>query len=246
MRIALIADEHSNYAALQATLNELASIGYDRCISAGDIVGYGYDPIGCIEIMEQHEVLRVRGNHDQYMLDALDGRDPPADINPLAIEAIRNNSRQLLKRGKGRWSDVFRGLPDHMDFDACGRRVFVVHGSPPNHVDRYAYPPNLPSLLELFKEDMLRMAGWPDVLVTAHTHKPYIHGFKGRLIINPGSVGQPRNGSPMASCAIVETEGRGGPQAELLAFEYDIDAAVRGLKEAGIDSNAAKRLIAGR
>lgn len=184
MRVGLISDVHANAAALNVVLDDIPSV--DQILHAGDIVGYGPHPHDVIAMFRGYDIRSIRGNHDRGIdsFNKFENR-----YSKTAIEALRWTRDQLTEQEKGYLSN----LPDKLTIsDGC---LHVVHGSPVDP-DKYVYSNDIsPELLN-----------GEDVLVIGHTHEQVVRGFADGLVINPGSVGQPRDGDTTAAYAVVDLD----------------------------------------
>ncbi len=224
MRIGIVSDVHSNLQALLAVKEKMDGAGLDLVVSAGDVVGYGADPNKCCEIVAGWTGRAVIGNHDIAAL-----KKSAEAMNPYAAKAALWTARQLSESS----SAYLSSLRESVKYSAEGGTLEMHHGSP-RSVWEYIYEEDL-------SEGMLEEAG-ADVLVLGHTHVPYVRRFRGGLIINPGSVGQPRDGDPRASSAILETSNL---TCRIIRTEYDIEEASARILGAGLPEMLATRLYRG-
>lgn len=197
----------------------------DAVICAGDIVGYGANPNECCSEVASLSSHSISGNHDRAALSKDVSR-----MNPYAAAAaiwthdrLDDTSRRFLS-----------GLDTSITRDIEGFSVAVFHGSP-NDPDEYVYA-------EAVSEELLRRAGC-DLLVLGHTHMPYVRRFGSGLVVNPGSIGQPRDGDPRGSFAVVDTVALG---SEIVRFAYDVRAASEAISAEGLPHVLAERLSVGR
>ncbi|WP_048146572.1 metallophosphoesterase family protein [Pyrococcus abyssi] len=229
MPIALISDIHSNYEALRAVWKEIKDIEKVACM--GDLVGYGASPNEVVEFikreMEKGKVLCVRGNHDNAVAFGADW-----GFNPYARYAIRWQQRVLTVENL----EFLRRLPVRQFFKLGNRSYHVIHGSPRAPLDEYLFP----WLPDSEFEDCLRYIREDDLIV-GHTHVPMLKEIKGRRVINPGSVGQPRDGDWRASYAILYENGK----IEFFRVEYDVEKAAEKILKAGLPEFLALRLFEG-
>ncbi|PWU20537.1 MAG: hypothetical protein C5B48_12410 [Candidatus Rokuibacteriota bacterium] len=213
MRILVISDVHANWPALEAVI---AAEAYDHLLVGGDLVSYGPHPREVVEFVGNHATVAVRGNHDEALAHSVDCRCAPAS-KPLA-EATRAVHRELLS---ARELQYLGSLPLTGTLRDDGQTFFSVHASPREHLYRYTLTPDAP-------EQHLRteIAGVEeDFILLGHTHFPMIRRLGRQIVINPGSVGQPRDGNPLASYAVIED---GVP--ELRRAAYDVERTVRDLR----------------
>ncbi|HDY69600.1 MAG TPA: metallophosphoesterase [Actinobacteria bacterium] len=223
MRYLVVSDIHANPDALMA-IDE----PHDAVICLGDLVDYGPDPSPCIQYFQQDNVYRVRGNHDNAVAFRMDCACGEA-FKHLSLE-----TREYM------WS-VLSGEDLHFLGDAGtslmlesgGRPVLAVHAAPSDHLFKYLTPDT--PVAELAAEMEAVSA---DIVLTGHSHRPFIREFGERMLVNVGSVGQPRDGIPSASYAVLE-DGR----VELKRTEYDIEAAVGKLKALPYGEKTTEQLI---
>jgi len=220
MRYAIIADIHANLAAFEAVLADIERQGgVDKIWCLGDVVGYGPDPHECIELLRETDHICVAGNHDWAAIGKVD----TSNFNSDAAAACRWTSRQLSS------SDVryLEDLPLVIEED----NFTLVHGSPREPIWEYLIS------IGIAEENFARfktqfcLVGHSHVPLafsydengtcTANRFLPDVRLFLGsvRLIVNPGGVGQPRDGDPKASYAIYDSETR---QIRLYRVNYDI------------------------
>lgn len=225
MRLAVMADIHSNLHALKAAAELIHARRPDIIACAGDVVGYGAFPDECCSMVERMCGACVAGNHDRAAVS----RDP-SGMNPFAAAAVLWTAGRLGDRSRA----FLSSLAPSSRFDAAGRRVSVFHGSPYDP-DEYVYE-------EAVTEGMLRSCG-SDIVVMGHTHVPYARRLGGVLAVNPGSVGQPRDGDPRGSFAVIDT---GLMECEVVRFRYPVEEAAEAIVSAGLPRILADRLAVGR
>lgn len=193
MRLILIADVHANWEALLAL--QRAEPRPDAVLFAGDATGYGPDPAACVRWLLANARVAVRGNHDEAVLRAADG---PCGAPPELEDAARQTeaySRAALstadRAGLARW-------PASATVTLGGVRFYVTHGTPDDPLAGELNPATCPEagLRRLFD------AVPAEVILLGHTHVPAMRRFGDRLVINPGSLGQPRYGTPDATYAV--------------------------------------------
>jgi diadenosine tetraphosphatase ApaH/serine/threonine PP2A family protein phosphatase len=246
---ALISDIHANLAALEAVLRRIDELGVGEIDCLGDVIGYGAEPERCTELVMQRCKWTLMGNHDWGLFHELD------DFNPLAREALLFTRRRLKpglfsRRRKQLW-EFLQGLPSRVDDHDC---VFV-HGSPRDPIMEYVLKSD--GFLEREKlADVFARIDRP--CFVGHTHWPGIHRTDFRFtqaidgqnvfeltgepaIVNVGSVGQPRDGDPRASFAVVD-----GNRVEIHRVTYDFRVTHRSILEAGLHPALAERLARGK
>ncbi|MBI5699312.1 metallophosphoesterase family protein [Candidatus Saganbacteria bacterium] len=221
MRYGIIADIHGNLEALQKVLLQVEG-KVDQIICLGDIVGYGPDPNECCEILKKRKILSVAGNHEKGTLGELE----LAWFNKNAAEAIGWTQKELRPENL----QFIKGLPMTLDFP----EFQIVHGSLLNPVKEYLT--KLEEALPTF-ELMTK-----PLLFVGHTHRPLELKDKGKKILNPGSIGQPRDGDPRAAYLIFDAQ-KG--DAEWLRVDYNIEATQEKMRQAGLPVFLVERLRRG-
>ena len=221
MKIALISDVHSNLPALEAVLAAIRRLGIKRVLNAGDNTGYNAFPNETLAMLAGQGVETIKGNHDMACISG-DFTRFTAD-GALAEEW---NYKNLTIQS----SDYLMGLSEHLDLKIEGLKVAVHHGSPGNPWEYVRDYMVSGLLLEKVKAD---------VLVLGHTHWPYAIRVNGGLVVNPGSVGQPRDGNPAASYLLFDGVLR---RLTFYRVAYDWLTAAAKIRAAGLPDTLAQRL----
>lgn len=224
MQIAVLADVHANLPALEAVLADLDRAGPMGIWVAGDLVGYNPWPNEVLQILRDRRVRAIRGNHDRAVLGGDTFR-----FNELAAAAIRWTRIQLTPGSVGYLKD----LEDRTRATMPEGLVAMYHGSPRDD-DEYVFP-------QAADENLLRIAGAPFVIL-GHTHLPMALAFRSGILVNPGSVGQPRDGDPRAAWGVLDLTRR---RFALRRVPYDIDAVATSIRRTGLPTELADRLYAG-
>jgi len=213
MKILVLADIHANWVALQA-LRE----SFDHCLVAGDLVDYGPDPAPCIEWVRTHATAAVRGNHDHSVAHLVAPRQG-GGLRSLA-RATRPHHWQSLGLTDLRY---LGRLPIQTTVTLGAWRFALVHGTPRDPLDEY-----LAGDLDAWQARTADVRA--DFLLVGHTHRPFHLKLPRLQIVNPGSLGQPRDGLPQGSYAVIDD---GVVTLHRLAF--DLDRAVEAYRSAGFD-----------
>ena len=224
MRLAIIADIHSNVVALQTILDDIQKEGADQILCAGDIVGYGPRPDEAVTLLKKANVRSIKGNHDR----AATLRDS-SNMNLQAQDAIWWTIDHIKKET----FDYLSELPANDRITLEGLRIGIYHGSP-RHDDEYIYE-------EAAEEELLQEAR-SELLILGHTHIPYVVVLDSGTIVNPGSVGQPRDGDPRASYVLYDHRLR---RFDVRRLEYDIKAVAQDMNEKGLPEFLSMRLFSG-
>jgi putative phosphoesterase len=227
MRVLILSDVHANPWALRAVEADAGPV--HRILFAGDAVNYGPDPAACVDWLEQHGVVGVRGNHDHAVAFAVDPKASPAK-EPLAL-AMRDWTRDQLDPIQAGW---LLKLPRKLDCHLGGAKFVLVHGTPAEPLYDYRLQPEIPDRL---LEELL--AGVKaDVLIAGHTHLPVRRSLGSLRIVNPGSAGQPLDGDPRAAYAIWEDGA-----IELKRVEYDRSELFESLRRLPLPQHNIEDLI---
>ncbi len=239
----IISDVHSNYDALDIVLSHIKSIGVERIIFLGDMVGYNAEPDRCVELLFPLLYSEVRGNHDK----AVSGKMNLDYFNAVARQAVL----WARKNMKPENMEIVKALPKGpVGVDS---RFIICHGSPMNE-DMYILTHGAVEESFAFMEE-----NFPDIDICffGHTHVPFVfeerrgmldledtlHLKRGkRYIINPGSVGQPRDGNPRASFGIFNDIDL---TFTLHRVSYPIEKAQEKIVKAGLPGMLAERLAMG-
>ena len=224
MRLAVLSDVHSNLPALQAVLADVDRVGLDGIWVAGDLVGYNPWPNEVLEILRERHVRAIRGNHDRAAI----GGDM-SWFNELAAEAVRWTRVHLTPASVG----YLTGLEDRLRLALPEAVVAMYHGSPRND-DEYVFP-------WAVDESIVRLAD-ASFVILGHTHMPMVRAFRPGIVVNPGSVGQPRDRDPRAAWGLLDLARR---TFDVRRVPYDIDAVANEIRKAGLPHELADRLHAG-
>jgi putative phosphoesterase len=216
MRILVIADIHANWPALQAIEEP-----HDVCLCVGDLVDYGMEPAACIDWVRSRAHHVVRGNHDHGVAQnvIVNGQN--------GFKYLTTVTRPLSRASIGlRDIRYLATLPLTRMVTLDDLRFLLVHATPRDPLDEYA--PADPGFWQRRLQDVDA-----DVICVGHTHQPYVLEVGDKLVVNPGSVGLPRDGDPRASYAVVEDR-----RVELKRAEYPIEDAVRAVRDSAMPENA--------
>ena len=226
-RIAFISDVHSNLEALDAVLRQ---IGKTEVYCLGDIVGYGADPNAVVERIKASGAVAVQGNHDAAVLSG-----DTSWFNAGAAKAAQWTANILSNGNK----EYLRQLPLQIKTVLDDTAVFLTHGSPDDNLTEYVEPETHSQLFDKYFQVLrVRAVG------LGHTHRPFAWKDESGTVFNPGSVGQPRDGDPRASYAIVVFE-KGGTEVNLRRVDYDVESAAEKIRAAKLPEQLAARLFEG-
>lgn len=220
MRILVVSDIHANRQALEAIREP-----FDVCLFLGDLVDYCLEPAPCIDWVRNNARYAIRGNHDhgvaqRVQVQGVNGfRYLTGVTRPLSIERVNEADRKYLAT-----------LPTNQRFTLDGKRFFLVHGTPRDPLDEFA-----PADVDFWKRRLENIDA--DYVCVGHTHVQFILHVGKTMVINPGSVGLPRDGDPRAAYAIITEEG-----PLLKRVEYPIEETVASIDAAPIPNHAKAQL----
>lgn len=241
MRILVISDIHANLTAFEAVLKDAAG-EWDRIWFLGDLVGYGPDPNECVALLQEHDHLALSGNHDWAILGKLDIENFNYDARNAVLwarDVITAKSRAYLNALP----------PSHLEGE-----FFLAHASPRHPVWEYIIDTGTAT------ENFEYFDG--NYCLVGHTHVPIIYAYqspghtelfepiynrllhlrKTRYIVNPGSVGQPRDADPRAAYALLDVAKKTWVYKRVT---YDVAATQARMRAAGLSERLAARLAYG-
>ena len=239
--LAIISDIHGNIEALEAVLSEINKRDVERIVCLGDIVGYGASPSECLERLGGIVEICVMGNHDQALFD------------PDLLDRFNANARAAVEWSRTQLSRSQRKCLKNLPHSARIDSVTLVHA---NLED----PSSFRYILK--EKDAARNFGFlsDPIAIFGHSHRPVIFAWddgevktldstkvsldeKKRYLVNPGSVGQPRDGDPRASFAVYYPAVN---EVEILRVEYPVAAAREKILAAGLPAALGDRLLRGK
>ena len=251
MRYLILSDIHANLTALEAVLADSDLSHIDRVFCLGDVVGYGPRPNECIEKVRELSDFCIVGNHDWAAI----GRTPIVEFNPAAMESAEWTQEALTDENRA----YLEGLPEIV----VDNEVTLVHGSLRNPVWEYITSTavaagtfalqetpicfhghtHVPVIIADLEEDEASnpYSEVPQVTVPSAGQRTSVTGS--RFLVNPGSVGQPRDGDPRASYLIYDDEVR---HVEHRRVAYPLERTQEMIRAEGLPESLALRLSYGR
>lgn len=251
MQVAVLSDIHANLPALEAVLRDLDEVDVDELWCLGDVIGYGASPDECVQLVAERCQACLVGNHDLAVLDRLD-TSTFSSAAAMAVEwTAANTSKESLD---------FLGRLHPAD---TTRPAALYHASPRDPIWEYVLWPEQAAECLIVQERRVSLVGHSHVaLFFSATEKddaregppPEARGWQagagtrleideGRWLINPGSVGQPRDGDARAAWLELDTDSW---QVTYHRVAYEIDRAAEAIERAGLPDHLAKRLFVGR
>jgi len=231
MKLLVISDVHGNLEALQAVLE---NVEHDEVIFLGDAVNFGPNPKECLDILFEKAPTMVRGNHDNavaYNIECGCFEDIAEMANKTRDHSLRILDDETVEK--------LKEIPIERTYKVDEEKViYLVHAAPSDYLYQYLFEE---SSQDLFVEEFKGIKG--EIILLGHTHIPMIlkDVVEGKVLVNPGSVGQPRDGDPRASCITIEDD-----NIEIHRVEYDIDAVAKKIQEADLPTQLVDILRAGK
>lgn len=225
IRLAVLADVHGNLPALEAVLDDIALLGADEVVHAGDLVGRGPQGSAVVQAIRAAGIEGVRGNHEDFLLQVAAG---------TLLAGVPTSTADLVCQSCAHWMaaeldpDSLAFIAD-LPFDrraASDAGVLVVHGSPRSNREGLGPWTDDASLRSALHG--IRAA----VVVCAHTHRPMVRRSGSTLVANTGSVGLPFDGDPRASYVVLEGRGEAW-EAEIRRVDYDRGALLDHYRASG-------------
>lgn len=239
MKIGIIGDIHGNLCALTAVLEALDSRKVDEIACVGDVVGYGARPVECIALVRERVKVVVAGNHDW------------GAVGKVALDYFNAAARQALRWTAGQLSDDDRWWLSNLPLVHTCDEYEVAHASL-YRPEEFKYILNPEEAAPNFSAQTAKVAffghtHWPSIFFDG---EPVRHSIQkvvpldlpGRVLANPGSVGQPRDSNPAAGFAVLDLARK---RINFMRVEYDIKTAAGRIIEAGLPAFLAERLSLG-
>ncbi len=251
MRIALVSDIHGNGEALRAVARDMEAFAPDEIWNLGDTVGYGPEPEFCLEWTRTHCRWVLLGNHDAAVCGKM---DPWRWFHGDAAQIVEWTRTRLQET---EWMEYLRNLPTQVAIQRW--QAFLVHGAPTSN-------PYLDYILLDVPPETAFLRRRERFILVGHSHLPFLITFDGyqsemvyppeerrpmevpyekrrRYLVNPGSVGQPRNGDPRASWVLWDVD------KEIMHFrkvEYDVEKTIAKMAAENLPEAMRERLRYGR
>lgn len=238
MRIAFIADIHANYPALKSVLNHLETQKVDMLFCLGDVVGYGPYPNECIEILKKLHIPTIMGNYDDGIgnfrfVCGCDYKDEAAQqVGEASIRWTKENTTEENK-------NFLRLLPNKLTFEIQSHKFLLVHGSP-TRLNEYLDE----NVSDEYIDDLLEEGGC-NILVCGHTHIPFFKETSKGILINAGSVGKPKHGSPNSTYVLVDVTEQ-EIEVEIQHVPYDVQETIDALSRTSLPVVLRDKLISGK
>lgn len=236
MRIAVIADIHSNIFSLNEVLLDIDNRNTDLIVCMGDLVGYATYPNEVIDTIRENRILTIKGNYDgavgeELMVCGCDYPDPKDAENAglslnWTIDETSDDNKEFL-----------RNLPKEVRMTFEGKTMLFVHGSP-RKINEYLKENSI-------EADEVMASIDADILVCGHTHKPYYKMYGSKMLVNAGSAGKPKTGTPRANYVVIDIKGD-NVSIEIYEVDYEYERTAKAIEENGLPQEFAEIIRTGK
>lgn len=243
MRIAVLTDIHANRHALEAVLADVAGAEADELWCLGDVVGYGADPNDCCALIREHAVVCLAGNHDL------------AATGDLSLEDFSRGAAIAAQWTREVLAPEHLAWLSSLESQGSARDVGLFHGSPRDPVWQYVTSSLLADLCLDLMTERIGLIGHSHVALSFHRTEgepatgtarradEVADTSSGSWLLNPGSVGQPRDGDPRAAWLLLDLD---SGEATWRRAEYDVGGAAAAIRAARLPDSLAERLQYGQ
>lgn len=234
MIIAVISDVHGNYRALNSVLEDIKSQNVDQIYCLGDLIGYAPDPNKIFSLIKKRNVQTIMGNYDEAV--SFGKKDCGCGYSDEKCQLMGKISFDwTVKHTSTNNKEWMKSLPRELRFTINSKRILMVHGSPENISERIEPDISDEDLNKIFEKAQA------DILFCGHTHWPFHKIVNGSHIINPGSVGRPRIGSPQANYAVIDFQK--GCDVRFRFIDYDYESFAVEIENSSIPENDFAEVI---
>lgn len=193
MRVGVISDIHGNYDALKKCIKEAKKLNIEKFLCLGDYVGYYYEPEKCIDLLLDLNAVCIKGNHEKIFLDLVKNKEKLSHY----VSKYGNGINIALKKLKRKHINFIKKLPNTKKITINKKKILLCHGSPWKN-NEYIYP-------NKFIKFKKRLSNYNfDNILLGHTHIQMKKKINSKVILNPGSVGQPRDGEGLIKWLIID------------------------------------------
>ncbi|MFO7815144.1 MAG: metallophosphoesterase family protein [Halanaerobiales bacterium] len=244
MKIAIFSDIHGNISALEAVMEDIEYVGVDKTYCLGDLVGYGPYPNEVIELIKENEIETVMGNYDKgvgFNLDDCGCAYKTQEKKALGDRSLEWTKKEVTDQNK----DFLKALQENIKFEVEGEKVLLVHGSP-RKINQYLFFNHPGRSIKRMMEDYDA-----DIMVTGHTHLPYVKKINDKLLINEGSVGkqkpyhQEQKSFSREAKYLILNLGKESVSTELRSIRYDYEKIAQDIKDSELPDEFAEIIRGG-
>ncbi|MCX8028270.1 MAG: metallophosphatase family protein [Thermodesulfovibrionales bacterium] len=234
MRIAVFGDIHGNIEALKSAYDEALRHKPDKMFHLGDLGGYAPFVNEVVDFLIEHKVEGVQGNYDETVANDKEHCGCKYE-DPIQAEMSTQGFNWTKTHATSKSKDYMRSLPFEIRFDAEDKKVIIFHATPKKN-NLYWYEDRDE---KFFKEMSEKVDA--DVFIYGHTHKPYRRDLFGKVFINAGSVGKPKDGDNRTCVTIIDIT-KNAVKSEFIRIPYDIEKVANAIVSSGLPPYFAKKL----
>ena len=234
MKIAIFGDIHGNIDALRTAYHEAQIIKADKIYHLGDVGGYAPFVNEVVDFLIAHDIEGVQGNYDEAVANDREHCGCKYE-NAVQAEMTRLSFEWTKEHASLKSKEYMKKLPGEISFTINEKKMTLFHASP--HKNNLYWYEDRP---EKFFREMADKSD-ADILVYGHTHKPYRKDINGKVFINAGSVGKPKDGDPRACIAVVEVTS-GSVTTDFVRVKYDVEKTAEAIIKSGLPPYFAEKL----
>jgi putative phosphoesterase len=234
VKFAVFGDIHGNIIALKAAYDAAVAAKAEKIFHLGDLGGYAPFVNEVVDFVIEHNIEGVQGNYDETVANNREHCGCKAE-DPVQEEMANRSFAWTKQHASQKTKDFLKTLPFFLSFPCGGKRVMLFHGTPSKnnlywHEDRPE---------KFFREMAAKVDA--DIMIFGHTHKPFRKDYAGKIFINAGSVGKPKDGDPRSCVTIVDII-PGSVNVEFLRVPYDVEKAADAIVASGLPEYFAGKL----
>jgi putative phosphoesterase len=238
MKIAVFGDIHGNIEALSAAYDAVMALKPDKIYHLGDLGGYAPFVNEVVDFLVKHGIEGVQGNYDEAVANDREHCGCKAE-EPLQEEMAHRSFAWTKAHVSPTSKAYMKNLPAEIRFTAEGKNIWLFHATPKkNNLYWYEDRPG-----KFFRE--MAEKGDADIMIYGHIHKPYRKDMNGKVFINAGSVGKPKDGDPRACVAVVDITAD-AVRTEFIRVPYDVQKVAAAITTSGLPDYFAEKLRQGK
>lgn len=234
MKIAILGDIHANIEALKVAYDAAIAAKVDKIYHLGDLGGYAPFVNEVVDFIIEHRIEGVQGNYDFNVANDSEHCGCKYE-DPLQAEMADKSFVWTKEHSTQKSKDFMKSLPVSISLRSHGKRVLIFHATP--HKNNLYWYEDRP---DKFFLEMAEKAE-ADVMIYGHTHRPYRKDISGRIFINAGSVGKPKDGDPRTCLALVAITNEGVAH-EFLRLPYAVEKVASAILTSGLPAGLAVKL----
>jgi putative phosphoesterase len=237
MKIAVFGDIHGNIDALKVAYSAASDMKPNKIYHLGDLGGYAPYVNEVVDFLISHAIEGVQGNYDEAVANDRDHCGCKAD-EPLQEEMAHRSFAWTKEHVSPESKAYMKNLPAEITFTTEGKKIWLFHATPKkNNLYWFEDRP------EKFFQEMAQK-GDADIMIYGHIHKPYWKNIGGKVFINAGSVGKPKDGDPRACFAIINIT-PDAVKTEFPRIPYDVEKVAAAISTSGLPPYFAEKLRRG-